>query len=319
MMNLDELGSKVQQVRDEVAKVIVGQKEAIDMLLVSLLTGGHVLLEGVPGTAKTLMIRTFAYVLGGSFKRIQFTPDLMPADITGTKIYNARDMTFDFNKGPIFCDFLLADEINRTPAKTQSALLEAMQERTVTIDADSYLISKVFTVFATQNPIEYEGTYSLPEAQSDRFLLKVNIDYPSEQEEDAIIMAHHRGMDVIQLDKSGIKQIFDIETLYEARGQIQQVEVEEKLVKYIRKIVRATREDSSVLLGGGPRASISLLTASKAYANLQGRNFIIPDDIKALALPVLRHRLIFRPEAEMDGIKPEDLLEALFKKIEVPR
>jgi MoxR-like ATPase len=317
--NFPGLTEKFQQLKASIGKVILGQEGAIYALCVSIFSGGHVLLEGVPGTAKTLMIRTLALLMGGRFKRIQFTPDLMPADITGTRIFNLKESAFEMQLGPIFTDFLLADEINRTPPKTQSALLEAMQEMSVTMDGKKYDISPVFTVFATQNPIEQEGTYPLPEAQSDRFMMKVIINYPGEEAEDRMLQAYTQGISLHEPEKLGLTPILSIEDVVAFRKLVSTVRVEPGIVTYVRKIVGETRNDESVRLGASPRAAISLLLASKAFAALNERDFVIPDDIKTMTPHVLRHRIIFKPEAEIEGITSSELLDKILTNLEVPR
>jgi MoxR-like ATPase len=310
----------------ELGKVIVGQEEILEHILIALYARGHVLIEGVPGTAKTLMVRALALALSAEFKRVQFTPDLMPSDILGTNVFNLQEGRFHLVRGPIFTDLLLSDEVNRAPAKTQSALLEAMEERRVTIDGQPHPLSPFFTVFATQNPIEYEGTYPLPEAQLDRFLFKLKVSYPSAEEEDAILRRFDSGFDPGDLAAAGVKAVAAREHLARARqivygtpGTPGVVRVPEAIAQYIRKLVRATRESPSLSVGGGPRASIALLQSAKAHAALQGRDFVTPDDVKALAYPVLRHRLVLDPEAEIDGTSPEEVMDAVFQTVEVPR
>jgi MoxR-like ATPase len=325
----DALGfvrSLSEAVIGELRKVVVGQEEVLEQILVALYARGHVLIEGVPGTAKTLMVRALAMSLGAEFKRVQFTPDLMPSDILGTNVFNLQEGRFHLVRGPIFTDLLLADEVNRAPAKTQSALLEAMEERRVTIDGTSHPLSSFFSVFATQNPIEYEGTYPLPEAQLDRFLLKLKVSYPSADDEDRILARFDAGFDSNDLAAAGLRAVATREHLQEAReaitgapGRPGLVRVPEPVAHYIRKLVRATRESQSLTVGGGPRASIALLLAAKAHAALKGRDFVIPDDVKALAYPVLRHRLVLDPEAEIDGVSPEEVLDGIFEGVEVPR
>jgi MoxR-like ATPase len=310
----------------ELEKVIVGQRDILEQLLIALFARGHVLVEGVPGTAKTLMVRALALSFSADFKRVQFTPDLMPSDILGTNVFNLQEGRFHLVKGPIFTDLLLADEVNRAPAKTQSALLEAMEERRVTIDGQPNPLSPFFSVFATQNPIEYEGTYPLPEAQLDRFLFKLQVSYPSQEEEDTILHRFDAGFDPSDLAAAGIRPVATREHLLRARqviygapGHAGVVRVPEAITAYIRKLVRSTRDAAQLSVGGGPRASIALLQASKAHAAMQGRDFVTPDDVKALAYPVLRHRVILDPEAEIDGISPEEVMDTLFAGVEVPR
>jgi len=303
----------------EIAKIIVGQEEVIEFLYVALLTEGHILFEGVPGVAKTLIMKVLSVVIKSDFKRIQFTPDLMPSDIVGTNVFNPAKSEFYLKKGPIFTNLLLADEINRTPPKTQSALLEAMEERQITIEGETLSLPSLFMVLATQNPIEYEGTYPLPEAQLDRFILKVNINYPGEKEENLILQNHHRGFNPHNLDKLNLQSVTDIKGILDCRAKVQEVKVEEKIFDYIIKITRRTRETVNLILGASPRASVMLLLASKALASLRGRDFVVPDDVKYLAYPVLRHRLVLRSEAEIEGLSSDDIISNILQGIEVPR
>jgi MoxR-like ATPase len=303
----------------EVRKAIVGLDEAQELMLIGLLAGGHVLLEGVPGTAKTLLCRSLAKSLRATFRRVQFTADLMPSDIIGTNIFQMQAGTFTLNRGPIFTDFLLADEINRAPAKTQSALLEAMQEHVVSIDGQEHGLSPCFTVFATQNPIESEGTYPLPEAQLDRFLVKVVLPYPSPEEEDGILTRIHQGFDPNDLALAGLKEVADLEAIMRARKALGEVHVDPKVVSYVRKLVSATRASASIRVGAGPRASVHLLMASKARAALDGSAFVTPDHVRSLVLPVLRHRILLDPEVELDGGTPEETLQEIVGRVEVPR
>jgi MoxR-like ATPase len=304
---------------DQMARAVVGQGEAIEHLVAAVLAGGHVLLEGVPGTAKTLMVRALAHVVDCEFKRVQFTPDLMPSDIIGTYVFHAPTGEFELRRGPVFTTFLLADEINRAPAKTQSALLEAMQERQVTIDGIVHPLPPFFTVFATQNPIEYEGTYPLPEAQLDRFMFKVLIDYPTRESENAMLLSHHRGFDPQRLDAAGLEKAADLELVQRCREEIARVVVDDGVIDYMSAITRRTREAPSLLLGCSPRSSVMLLLASKALAAMRGREFVIPDDVQTLAYPVLRHRLLLRPEADIEGLRPDDIIRSVIAEIEVPR
>ncbi|HEY3353798.1 MAG TPA: MoxR family ATPase [Polyangia bacterium] len=303
----------------EMRKAIVGLDEAQELMLIGLLAGGHVLLEGVPGTAKTLLCRSLAMSLRASFHRVQFTADLMPSDIIGTNVYQMQSGTFVLSRGPIFTDFLLADEINRAPAKTQSALLEAMQEHVVSIDGKEHGLSPCFTVFATQNPIESEGTYPLPEAQLDRFIVKVVLPYPSPEEEDGILTRIHQGFDPNDLALAGLKEVADLDAIMRARKALAEVHVDAKVVTYVRKLVSATRGSASIRVGAGPRASVHLLVASKARAALDGHPFVTPDHVRSLVLPVLRHRILLDPEVELDGGTPEEVLQEIVGRVEVPR
>lgn len=315
-MRVEALGAAI---RAEVGKAIAGQERAVEQALVAILANGHVLLEGVPGVAKTLLVRTLAKTLGLEFGRIQFTPDLMPSDVIGTSIFDPKEGEFKLRKGPVFVNVLLADEINRTPPKTQAALLEAMEERQATIDGEPHKLPPPFIVFATQNPIDFEGTYPLPEAQQDRFLLKVIIDYPSPEVELEVLRRHHAGFLPQKLEEVGIQPVVDVAGLQAAQAEVQQVVVEEKVFPYILELVHATRKSNDILVGGSPRAGIALLNCGKAMAALRGRNFVIPDDIKELALPILRHRVLLRPEAEVEGLTPDRVLTGLIEAQVVPR
>lgn len=300
-------------------KVIVGQRWTFDLLLVALLTDGHVLLEGVPGVAKTLMARTLATCLRADFKRIQFTPDLMPSDVVGTNVFNLANSTFSLRRGPVFTNIMLGDEINRAPAKTQSALLEAMEERQVTIDGVSHPLPDLFMVIATQNPVEYEGTYPLPEAQLDRFLFKVLVDYPTHDEGMQVLRNYQAGFNPRSLSQSGIEAVADDAAIKAARQEIAAVKVAGAVLDYIQRIVDESRRSPDLSLGGSPRAAIALLQTGKALAALQGRDYVVPDDIKTLVAPVMRHRVILKPEAEIEGLNADRALERVLGRVEVPR
>lgn len=300
-------------------KVIVGQRWTFDLLLVALLTDGHVLLEGVPGVAKTLMARTLATTLNADFKRVQFTPDLMPSDVVGTNVFNLANSTFSLKQGPVFTNVLLGDEINRAPAKTQSALLESMEERQVTIDGVTHPLPELFMVIATQNPVEYEGTYPLPEAQLDRFLFKVTVDYPTHEEGLQVLQNYQAGFNPRRLNSSGIKAVADAPAIRAAREEIASVKVADALLDYIERIVEESRRSPDLSLGGSPRAAIALLQTGKTLAALQGREFVVPDDIKSLVPPVMRHRVILKPEAEIEGLNTDRALERVLGRVEVPR
>jgi MoxR-like ATPase len=306
--------------RAEVRKIIIGQDAVIDMALIAIFTGHHALVEGVPGVAKTLLVRTLARVLGGEFNRIQFTPDLMPADITGTNVFNMKTSEFTLIKGPIFTTFLLADEINRAPAKTQSALLQAMQERKVTIDRETHVLPPTFTVFATQNPVEYEGTYPLPEAQKDRFMLKIAMAAP-ERDGELELAQRMLGANSPEaaLAAGVVEPVIGDAELLEARRALEAITVREELVAYVVDVVRATRGNDSVLVGAGPRATQSLLLASRAQAALEGRDFVTPDDVKSMTEPVLGHRLVLRPEYEIEGVTVSEVIGKLLEQVTVPR
>ena len=309
----------ITHIQNELRKVIVGQDEVIEQILVAVLAGGHALLEGVPGTAKTLTVKTLARIIGADFSRIQFTPDLMPTDITGTNVFNMQTSQFSMRQGPIFTDILLADEINRTPPKTQSALLEAMEERQTTIDGERYLLSPIFTVLATENPIEYEGTYPLPEAQLDRFLLKILIDYPAQDAELEIVSRWDAGFNSRRLEQIDILPLADATAIQQCRMEVKQMRMEAGVQKYIVEVVRKTRNHPSILYGASPRASVALLLCSKALAAIRGRDFPTPDDVRDVALPVLRHRLALRAEAELDGATTDAVISDILKTVEVPR
>ena len=318
--NLETLTNMLEAVRREVRKVIIGQDDVVDQCLVVIFTGQHALIEGVPGLAKTLLARTLAHVLGCEFARVQFTPDLMPADITGTNVFNLQRGEFTLVRGPIFTSFLLADEINRAPAKTQSALLQAMQERTVTIDRDTHPLPPNFTVFATQNPIEYEGTYPLPEAQKDRFMLKITMTWP-EREEELALAQRMLGPDSPEetLARGAVQACIGAADLPALRTCLQGVLIRDELVAYLVDVIRRTRTHESILVGAGPRATQALLLASRAHAAIQGRDFVTPDDIRAMSTPVLEHRIILRPEFEIEGQTVAEVVRKIMNEVTVPR
>ncbi|MFI0426132.1 MAG: AAA family ATPase [Flavobacterium sp.] len=316
-INLQPLQENVQKVKAEIAKVIVGQNKMIDQLLVAVLSNGHVLLEGVPGVAKTISAKLLAKTLSLDFSRIQFTPDLMPSDIIGTSVFDLSKSTFEFKKGPIFSNFVLIDEINRAPAKTQAALFEVMEERQITADGTTYVLDRPFLVIATQNPIEQEGTYRLPEAQLDRFLFKINIDYPNLAEEIHIIQKEN---ELQSRDKmSAIVTIISQSHILDFQELVKQILIEQNLIEYIAKIVLNTRENAFLYLGASPRASIAILNAAKGFAALRGRDFVTPDDIKDAAIPVLQHRVVVTPEREMEGITSTEIIKQIVDSVEIPR
>ncbi len=317
---MQDIREAVQRIREEMAKVVAGLDEVIDELVAGLLTNtGHILLEGVPGTGKTLLVKTLAHITDCQFKRVQFTPDLMPSDIIGTNVYNFSTGTFTLKKGPVFTSFLLADEINRTPPKTQAALLEAMEEKQVTIDGSSYPLEEPFFVIATQNPIEHEGTYPLPEAQLDRFLMKVVIGYPSRDQEKTVLRSYHGGFRADRMADAGVSRVLSREEILRMRDQIKSVTVEDAIFDYILAVVEGTRNNFNLVVGASPRASINLLLTGKALAAMEGRGYVIPDDIKRLAKPVLRHRVVLKPEAEIEGLTEDDAIQLVLDSVEVPR
>jgi MoxR-like ATPase len=310
----------VRRVREALSRVIVGQNQAIDLALVTLLAGGHALIEGVPGVGKTLLVKALARVVAGEFQRIQFTPDLMPADITGTSIFDLKTQEFRLVRGPIFANFLLADEINRAPARTQSALLEAMQERQVTIDRATCVLPPVFVVFATQNPIEHQGTYPLPEAQKDRFLVKIRMGYPEAEEENELARLVAEGeAPERRLAEELRTPVLQPDELEQLRAATARVRVSEAVSGYIVNLVRQTRQHPAVWVGAGPRATLALLSASRALAALEERDFVLPEDVKALAAPVLEHRILLRPDFEMEGVEIREVINAVLETVEVPR
>ncbi|MEE9407471.1 MAG: MoxR family ATPase [Polaribacter sp.] len=316
-IDLSELQESVFKIKQQLQKVIVGQKDMMDLLIVSLLANGHVLIEGVPGVAKTITAKLLSRTIDVDFSRIQFTPDLMPSDILGTSVYNLQTSEFEFKKGPIFSNMILIDEINRAPAKTQAAMFEVMEEKQVTIDGSTYKMDEPFVVLATQNPIEQEGTYRLPEAQLDRFLFKINIDYPNAEEELEIITREQSLKDKTKIDQ--IEKVVSGVKIMEFRSLIKKISIEQNLLKYIANIVVNTRSNSFLYLGASPRASIAILGASKAFAAIEGRDFVTPEDIKRATIPVLQHRVIVTPEREMEGLTSKQIIEQIIEAVEIPR
>ncbi|MEM9738955.1 MAG: MoxR family ATPase [Pseudomonadota bacterium] len=318
-MDISDIAGIADRIRGEVGKAIVGQTDTVDLMLVSLFSSGHILLEGPPGTAKTLLAQSFSAAISMAFGRIQFTPDLMPGDVLGTNLFNFQTNEFSLTKGPIFTDILLADEINRTPPKTQAALLEAMQERKVTIDGESYSLNERFMVIATQNPLEQQGTYPLPEAQLDRFLFKHVLAYPSREDEIAIVGGHGRRTGMVTARKMGVEPAVSVEELNAAAVAIAQARINDDIVAYIVDVIRATRETPALEAGASPRAAAALAAASRARAALDGRDFVIPDDVKALALPALRHRVLLSPAAEIEGRTADETLNTIIEQTAAPR
>lgn len=314
---LEDLKNAVNSIKAELAKVIIGQEKFVELLIVSLLVDGHVLIEGVPGIAKTVTAKLFAKTMKTDFSRIQFTPDLMPSDILGTSIFNVKSSEFEFHKGPVFSNIILIDEINRAPAKTQAALFEIMEETQVTMDGTTYKMKAPFMVLATQNPIEQEGTYALPEAQLDRFLFKIKVEYPSLEEEVKILQTHHERKGI--KPQSLVKDVLTPTKLKEYKQKIQEIIVEEKIIRYVAKIINKTRNHPHLYLGGSPRASLATLNAAKAFAAISGRDFVIPEDVKKALEPVLNHRVILTPEREMEGMTTESVVSMILESVEIPR
>lgn len=314
---LEELQNAVESIREQLAKVIIGQDDFIELLIAGLLSKGHVLIEGVPGIAKTITAKLFAKSIKTDFNRIQFTPDLMPSDVLGTSVFNSKTTEFEFKSGPVFSNIVLIDEINRAPAKTQAALFEVMEERQVTIDGKKYDMEEPFMVLATQNPVEQEGTYALPEAQLDRFIFKINVDYPSLEDEVKILETHHKREMKSAIEM--IEPVLDPALIVKFREQVQQVRIDEKIMNYIAEVVIKTRNHPHLFLGGSPRASLAIMNSAKAFAAISGRDFVIPDDIQKSLNPVLGHRVILSPEREMEGMTPNNVIEMITKSIEIPR
>lgn len=316
-IDLSALKTAVESIRAEVAKIIVGQEQMVDLLIAAILADGHVLIEGVPGVAKTMTAKLISRTLNVDFNRIQFTPDLMPSDVLGTMVFNPKEADFGFKQGPIFSNIVLVDEINRAPAKTQSALLEVMEERQVTVDGVSHIMSYPFFVIATQNPVEHEGTYRLPEAQLDRFVFKINVGYPKLDEEVNIIAGYHTRKGVNNVES--ITSVLNAADLQQYRTVIQSLHVEERIMRYIAQIVHATRNSGSLYLGASPRASLGILTTSKAIAAMNGMDFVTPEHVREVVTPVLRHRIQLTPEREMEGASPDEVIKEIVEKTEVPR
>ncbi len=316
-LDLGFINQKVLAARKEIANFVIGQTDMVDLLLISIFSNGHVLLEGVPGVAKTLTAKVLSKSLQVDFSRIQFTPDLMPSDVIGTSIYNMKDSSFEFKKGPVFSNIILIDEINRAPAKTQAALFEVMEERQITYDGKVYQLEFPFLVLATQNPVEQEGTYNLPEAQLDRFLFKIKIDYPTQDQEVEILQRYKNNVKAPSMDE--VTGVFNAQELKQIQDTVAKVRIEDQIINYIAQITNKTRHHAKLYLGGSPRASLNLLKASKAFAAIRGRDFVIPDDIQFIAPHIFNHRLILTPEAEMEGLTTEDIIKEIIHEIEVPR
>jgi MoxR-like ATPase len=316
-VNLSDLQVAIEKIRAEIGKIVVGQNDMIDLLITAMFSGGHVLLEGVPGVAKTLTAKLIARTVNTSFSRISFTPDLMPSDVIGTLIFNAKTTDFEFKKGPVFSNIILADEINRAPAKTQAALFEAMEEHQVTVDGKTYPLAVPFMIVATQNPIEHEGTYRLPEAQLDRFLFKVKVDYPTKEQEVNMLVSYHNRNNVNDL--TTVSAVLTVKEVMEFQQRIRTIHIEPNLINYISDIIQSTRHNKSLYLGASPRAAIAILTASKAYAAINGRDFVTPEFIQHVTYPILRHRIMLTAEKEMEGISTDDVIKQIIQGIEVPR
>ena len=314
--DLDQLNAAVDQIKTALGKVVIGQQQMIEFLIAGLLADGHVLIEGVPGVAKTLTAKLIAKCVNARFSRIQFTPDLMPSDVLGTSVFNPKESSFEFKRGPIFGNVILIDEINRAPAKTQSALFEVMEERQITMDGNTYPMEEPFMVLATQNPIEHEGTYRLPEAQLDRFLFKIQVNYPTLEEETEILLQHHKRVDEKLLE---ISPVLNIKQIFEYRSLVRNLYVEPKLLEFTANIIHSTRSDKSLFLGASPRASLAIINAAKAIAAINGRDFVTPEDIIYVIPSVLRHRVILTPDKEMEGITPDEVLNQIIQRIEIPR
>ncbi len=315
--DLTQLNQSVTEIKNALAKVVVGQQEMITLLIAGILANGHVLIEGVPGVAKTLTAKLIAKCIDAGFSRIQFTPDLMPSDVLGTSVFNPKESSFEFKPGPIFGNVILVDEINRSPAKTQSALFEVMEERQITIDGNTYPMQEPFVILATQNPVDQEGTYRLPEAQLDRFLFKIEVKYPSLEEETAILQQHHQQKTAEQLEE--IKPILTAAQIKTYRNQVRNLYVEPKLLEFVARIIHETRNSKSLYLGGSPRASLAIVQAAKAIAAINGRDFVTPDDLIYVTPAVLRHRIMLSPDKEMEGVTPDEVVQQIIQKLEIPR
>lgn len=316
-VDLSALNASVARIRAEIGKVIVGQQEMIDLLLTAILADGHVLIEGVPGVAKTLTAKLLSRVITVDFSRIQFTPDLMPSDVIGTSVFNVKTSEFEFKRGPVFSNIVLIDEINRAPAKTQAALFEVMEERQVTVDGTTYPMAPPYVVVATQNPIEQEGTYRLPEAQLDRFLFKITVDYPDIDQEFSILAGHHQRKGVAPVGE--VAGVLTAAQVLEYRAAVQQIHVDDNILRYIAQLISETRSNHALFLGASPRASVAVLNSAKAFAAINGRDFVTPEDVKFVISPVLRHRVQLTPDKEMEGATPDDIVRLIVNKIEVPR
>ncbi len=311
--------SLINSLKQAVEKIVIGQSNTIEQLLVALLCGGHVIIEGVPGTGKTLLVKVLSRLISGDFRRVQLTPDILPSDILGTNIFDLNSRSFTLKKGPIFTEILLADEINRTPPKTQSALLEAMEEQQVTLDGDTITLPALFWVVATQNSLEFEGTYPLPEAQLDRFLFKLLVDYPEKEAEKQILRNSQAGFKATRVDLEQLQSVASVEDILTMRQEVQKVQVEENILDYLLLLVERSRQHQDLSLGASPRSTVAWLQAAKAHAWLRGNNYVTPDDIKNIALPLLRHRLLLKPEAQLDGIEVDNAISSILKQVAVPR
>ncbi len=317
-IDIQQINDAINKIKQEIGQVVVGQEKSVELMLAAILSNGHILLEGVPGVAKTLTAKLISKTIDVGFSRIQFTPDLMPSDVMGTNIYNPKTTQFEFRKGPIFSNIILIDEINRAPAKTQAALFEVMEERTITVDGIKHELEAPFMVIATQNPVEHEGTYQLPEAQLDRFAFKIVIDYPTQEQEVEILNRHQLNVNLHQMINQ-VKKVIDAPALNELRKLVSKITVEHKLLQFIAAIVNQTRNHSGLILGASPRASVAILNSSKALASLRGRDFVTPEDIIEVTIPALRHRISLSAEKEMDGTTTDDIVEAIIKNTEIPR